>query len=61
MSDVHVNISSDKSRNQVVFNNPGAHLLPSGTGVAISQNKNAAGKVISTSGTINGVVHVNPA
>ncbi len=58
-----VSVVSDKSGNAVQFHNPAVHPLPAGAGQTISQVKDTAGKVISTSGQVPGtsVVHSNPA
>ena len=56
-----INVASDKSGNQVVFHNPAVHPFPVGAGQTIVQTKDTSGKVITTSGTVAGVVHNNPA
>ncbi len=62
MAEVHVSVISDKSGNAVQVHNPGVTPLPVGAGQPISQVKDTAGKVISTSGQVPGtsVVHSNP-
>ncbi len=59
MADVHLNPVPGGS---VVFHQPGQSPLPPGTGQAITQTKDASGKVITTSGQVPGtsVVHNNP-
>jgi hypothetical protein len=56
-SDVHVTVQG------VVFHNPGQPPSTKGAGQTIVQQKDASGKVISTSGQVPGtsVVHTNPA
>jgi hypothetical protein len=57
---VDANIVIDKSGNFLVFHNPAQHPLPPGAGQPITQTKDTSGKVITTSGTVAGVVHNNP-
>jgi len=63
MSEVHVNISTLANNSQIIFHNPGAAPVNPNAGQAITQTKDASGKVLKTSGQVPGtsVVHANPA
>jgi hypothetical protein len=62
MAEVHVTIT-DKSGVTIVAHNPAVRPLPAGAGQAVSQTKDANGKVVKTAGQVAGTtcVHVNPA
>ena len=60
MADVHISVVSDKSGNAIQFHNPAINPLPPGAGQSIAQTKDTSGKVLTTSGTVAGVVHNNP-
>lgn len=63
MAEVHVNITSDASNNQVMVHNPGVHPLAPNAGKAMAVTADASGKTIATHGQVTGtgVVHNNPA
>ena len=60
---VDANITIDKSGSQVIFHNPGQHLLPAGAGQAIVPTKDASGKTTAASGQVpnTSVVFNSPA
>jgi hypothetical protein len=60
MAEIHLNPVPGTS---VVFHQPGQAPLPSAAGKAVTQVKDASGKVTKTAGQVTGttVLHVNPA
>lgn len=61
MAEVHQTITGSKNEVTIVAHNPGVSPSLKGSGQAITQTKDASGKVTSTSGTVAGVTHNNPA
>ena len=63
MPEVHTTISGPKNEVTIVAHNPGVSPGTKGAGQVITQQKDANGKVVSTSGQVPGTncVHSNPA
>jgi len=63
MAEVHTTVSEVKSGVTIVAHNPAQVPLPVGAGQAVTQSKDASGKVAKTAGQVTGTtcVHVNSA
>lgn len=63
MAEIHVTVTGPKNEVTIVAHNPGVSPTGKGVGQAVTQIKDASGKVTATSGQVPGTncIHNNPA